>query len=82
MSLATLTAALLNEAGVTPDDILREAGVDRAGAIKQLATKLGVDINDLADQPDLSSRGDVREVTDADVAKVRDALGVLNRAFG
>lgn len=81
MSLARAAAQLLNEAGIQPDDILREAGVDRAGAIRQLASKLGVNINDLADAP-ARPEGDVREVNDADVAKVRDALGILNRAFG
>lgn len=81
MSLARAAAQLLNEAGVSADDILSEAGVDRAGAIKSLASKLGVDLNDLTDGPDLS-RGQPVEIEDADVAKVREGLAVLNRAFG
>ena len=80
MSLATITAALLNEAGVSADDILSEAGVDRAGAIKSLASQLGVDINDLADAP-AQRDGTPVEITDAEVAKVREGLAVLNRAF-
>lgn len=79
MSLATITAQLLNEAGVSADDILREAGVDRAGAIRSLAGELGVDLNQLA-QSEL--REQAVEITDADVAKVREGLAVLNRAFG
>lgn len=80
MSLATIAAQLLSEAGVSADDILADAGVDRAGAIKSLASKLGVDLNDLVDGPDLG-RGQPVEITDADVAKVREGLSVLNRAF-
>jgi len=79
MSLATIAAALLNEAGVSADDILSEAGVDRAGAIKSLASQLGVDLNDLADTPE--REGTPVEITDAEVAKVREGLAVLNRAF-
>jgi len=80
MSLATITAALLNEAGVSADDILREAGVDRNGAIEALASRLGVDLNDLADAP-AQPEGIPVEITDSDVAKVREGLAVLNRAF-
>lgn len=80
MSLATIATQLLSEAGVTADDILRDAGVDRAGAVKALAERLDVDINELADGPDLS-RGTPVEVTDADVAKVREGLAVLGRIF-
>lgn len=81
MSLATITAQLLKEAGVGADDILREAGVDRQGAIRKLADELGVDLGELVGDR-LADRGDLREVSDADVAKVREGLAVLNRAFG
>ena len=80
MSLITLTAQLLNEVGVSAADILNEAGVDRESAIKRLANELGVDVNELADDP-TRGRGEVREITDSDVRKVRDGLEVLNRAF-
>ena len=76
MSLANTAAQLLKEAGVTPDDILNAAGVDRQGAVRKLASELGVDLNDLATQ-----EGQPVEISDADVAKVRDGLAVLNRAF-
>lgn len=79
MSLATIAAQLLNEAGVTPEAILREAGVDREGAVRTLAERLGVDINDLADGPEL--HGTPVEVDDTDVAKVREGLAVLGRIF-
>lgn len=80
MSLATIATQLLNEAGVTAEDILRDAGVDRAGAVKTLAERLGVDLNDLVDGPDLS-RGTPVEVSDADVAKIREGLATLGRIF-
>lgn len=80
MSIATLTAQLLEEVGVSADDILREAGVNREEAIRELADKLGVDLGNLASN-DLTGRGDLREVNDSDVAKVRAGLEVLNRAF-
>lgn len=79
MSLASLTAQLLNEAGVSADDILREAGVNRQEAVRELAEKLGVDLAELS--PALSDRGDLREISDADVAAARAGLEVLNRAF-
>lgn len=75
MSLAAITAQLLREAGVSADDILREAGVDREGAVKLLADSLGVEL------VDPSARGDLREIDPSDVAKIREALPVLNRAF-
>lgn len=75
MSLATITAALLKEAGVTADDILREAGIDRETAVKELASKLGVELHE-------TRPAEAVEITDADVAKVREGLAVLNRAFG
>ena len=82
MSLATITAALLQEAGVSADDILREAGVDREGAIKRLASELGVDLTKLVSPTDLfGDRGQAVEVSDEDVQKVRDGLAVLNRTF-
>lgn len=81
MSLATITAQLLNEAGVTADDILNQAGVDRAGAIKQLAQRLDVNLSDLVPAP-AQKEGVPVEITDADVNKVREGLAVLNRAFG
>jgi hypothetical protein len=80
MSLATITAQLLSEAGVTADDILKEAGVDRQGAIKKLANDLGVDLGSLVGER-LTDRGTPVEISDADVAKVREGLSVLNRAF-
>ena len=80
MSLATIAAQLLNEAGVKADDILRDAGVDREGAIRTLADRLGVNLNDLADKPNLPE-GQPVEISDSDVAKVREGLAVLNRAF-
>lgn len=79
MSLATVAVQLLNEAGVRPEDILREAGVDREGAVRTLAERLDVDINDLADGPQLS--GTPVEVDEAEVAKVREGLAVLGRIF-
>lgn len=81
MSLAQAAAVLLNEAGVSADTILAEAGVDRAGAIKALASKLGVDLNDLVDAP-AQREGTPVEITDSEVAAVRQGLSVLNRAFG
>jgi hypothetical protein len=75
MSLAAITAQLLKEAGVTADDILREAGVDREAAVKQLAEQLGVEL--VQARP-----AEAVEIGDADVAKVREGLAVLNRAFG
>ena len=81
MSLATIAAQLLNEAGVTADDILNQVGVDRQGAIKQLAERLDVDLSDLVPTP-TQKDGVPVEVTDADVKKVREGLAVLNRAFG
>lgn len=80
MSLATIAAQLLNEAGVSANDILSEAGVDRAGAVKSLASQLGVDLSDLVPTPE--REGTPVEITDADVNKVREGLSVLNRAFG
>lgn len=81
MSLSTIAAQLLDEAGVSADDILADAGVDRKGAIKALAAQLGVDINELADTP-AQREGTPVEITDAEVAAVRSGLSVLNRAFG
>lgn len=80
MSLATAAANLLNEAGISADDILSEAGVDRNSAVKELASKLGVDLTNLVPTPEL--QGTPVEITDSDVAKVREGLAVLNRAFG
>lgn len=80
MSLAGITATLLREAGVSADDILAEAGVDRKEAIRALSEKLGVDVNELADAP-AQREGTPVEITDTDVAKVREGLAVLNRAF-
>jgi hypothetical protein len=79
MSIATSLASLAREAGVTVEDILREAGVDREGAIRNLASGLGVDLNELADSPELP--GALIEVTDEDVQKVREGLTVLSRIF-
>jgi hypothetical protein len=81
MSLAGITAALLREAGVSADDILAEAGVDRKQAVRALSEKLGVDINELADTPK-QREGTPVEITDSEVAAVRQGLEVLNRAFG
>lgn len=78
MSLARAAAQLLQEAGVQPSDILEAAGVNREQAIRQLAEGLGVDLGSLAAE----GRGEVREVNDSDVAKVREGLAILNRAFG
>jgi hypothetical protein len=75
MSLATIAAQLLNEAGVTADDILSEAGIDREGAVKQLAERLGVDLV-------TAPAAEAVEVTNEDVAKVREGLAILNRTFG
>jgi hypothetical protein len=81
MSLATIAAQLLNEAGVKAEDILNEVGVDREGAVRELANRLNVDLNDLVDAPDFGGATPV-EVTDDDVRKVREGLNILNRAFG
>lgn len=81
MSIATIMAALAREAGVSIEDILSEAGVDREGAVRTVASQLGVDINALADAPDFGGATPV-EITDSDVAKVREGLAVLNRTFG
>jgi hypothetical protein len=75
MSLATIAAQLLNEAGVTADDILSEAGIDREGAVKQLAERLGVDLV-------TAPAAEAVEVTNEDAAKVREGLAILNRTFG
>ena len=80
MSIATIAAQLLEAAGVSADDILNDAGVDRAGAVKALASKLGVDLSDLVDAP-AQKEGSLREVSDEDVAKARAGLEVLARAF-
>lgn len=80
MGLATIAAALLNEAGVDAEDILGEAGVDRKGAVRQLASGLGVDLNDLV-EPANDPRGIPVEVTEEDVERVRQGLRVLNRIF-
>lgn len=77
-NLAIAAARLLQEAGVSQADILSAAGVDSETAVRQLAEGLGVDLNTLADP---AQRGDVREVTNADVAKVREGLAILTRAF-
>lgn len=75
MGIATLAAQLLEEAGVTADDILSEAGIDRELAVKELAERLGVDLV-------TAPTAEAVEVTNEDVAKVREGLAVLNRAFG
>ena len=80
MSLARAAQKFLNEAGVSSADILAEAGVDREGAIRQLASKLGVNLNDLVDAP-AQKAGQAVEITDAEQASVKAALSVLNRAF-
>ena len=81
MSLAQAAAVLLKEAGIGAEEILAEAGVDRAGAIRKLSEALGVDINELADAP-AQRDGTPVEITDDEVAAVRRGLSVLNRAFG
>lgn len=81
MSIAGIMATLAREAGVSVEDILNEAGVDRAGAVRTVANQLNVDLNDLADAPDFGSAQPV-EITDEEVAQVRKGLEVLNRAFG
>lgn len=79
MSIATIMATLAREAGVSVEDILGEAGIDREGAVRTVAAQLGVDLNKLA-TPDFGGAKPV-EITDEDVAKVREGLAVLNRAF-
>jgi hypothetical protein len=82
MSIATAAAALLNEAGVGAAEILREAGVDREGAIRQIASELGVDLQELVSPTDMfGGRGQPVEITESDVAQVRAGLEVLNRTF-
>ena len=79
MSIATATAAILSEAGISARDILNEAGVDSADAIKALADKLGVNLNDLVEAP--AQPEAAVEIQPVDVEKVREGLAVLNRAF-
>lgn len=81
MSIARIAAQLLEAAGVSADDILNDAGVDRAGAVRSLASKLGVSLSDLVDAP-AQKEGVLREITETEQAKVRQGLEVLNRAFG
>lgn len=80
MGIATSLATFANNIGITVDDVLKEAGVDREGAIRNLAATLGVDLTKLAGGPDLS-KGVPVEITEADVNKVREGLAVLNRTF-
>ena len=79
MSIATATAAILSEAGISARDILNDAGVDSADAIKALADKLGVNLNDLVEAP--AQPEAAVEIQPVDVEKVREGLAVLNRAF-
>lgn len=76
MGLATVAAQLLREAGITPEQILGEAGVDREGAVRELADKLNVNLAELVELP-----GQAVPIEQADVDKVREGLAVLNRAF-
>lgn len=78
MSIAALIAALANEVGVSTSDVLREAGLSPADAVRKVANELGVDLRALA----LEGVGPAVEITDADVTKVREGLAILNRTFG
>lgn len=78
MSIAGLIAALANEVGVSTSDVLREAGLEPADAVRRIADELGVDLRELA----LSNVGPAVEITETDVSKVREGLAILNRTFG
>lgn len=78
MGIATLIAALANEVGVSPADVLREAGLEPKEAVRKVAGELGVDLREVA----LESVGPAVEITETDVSKVREGLAILNRTFG
>ena len=81
MSLVTAAAQLLNEAGVSTKDILQAAGVDREGAIKQLANELGVDLASLVGPTDMFEGAQPVEISPDEVNQIRAGLEVLNRTF-